>query len=264
MQYYIIGTGNTAWFLATRFAKAGYTCKGIYGRNAEKTTLLAEKVKAPMLTSLNEIKDDADFCIIAVTDKAIEGIAKQLSFEKTVLIHTAGSVSRKVLDDATENNGILWPVYSIVKDNLPIGRGVPIVMEGSNDHAARVLLNSTTALTDIYYNVSWQQRQWLHLCAVLSNNFVNHLMTISEKICNKQKVPFSLLYPIVMQTTDRIRTTSPYELQTGPAKRGDINTVTTHMDMLSTQDAWQELYGSVTTSIEKMYNVNTDEADQKP
>lgn len=264
MQYYIIGTGNTAWFLCTRLAKAGYTCRGIYGRKKENATTLADKIKAPVLENLEEIKDDADCCIIAVTDSAIKGIAEQLSFEQMVVIHTAGSVSRKVLDTTSKHNGILWPVYSIVKESLPLGRSVPVVMEGSNEHAARILLNITSVLTDIYYNVSWEQRQWLHLCAVLSNNFVNHLMAISEKICTKQKVPFSLLYPIVMQTSDRIRTTSPYELQTGPAKRGDVNTVTTHLDMLSTKEEWQRLYESITTSIEKMYNPNTGEPKHNP
>lgn len=259
MTYYIVGTGNTAWFIATRLHKAGYTCKGIYGRNPDHAQKLADAIKAPVVDHIKDIQDDADCCFLAISDHAIEEVAANFSFEFTTLIHTAGSVSRMVLEPYAVHAGVLWPIYSIIKDNLPKHREIPIAIKGTTQHSEMMLQQVAGTITDIFYTVSWEQRQWLHLCAVLCNNFTNHLMAVSEQICNKQQIPFSLLYPIVTQTAERIKQASPKKLQTGPARRGDNATIEKHMELLYQNPDWAELYRSVTTSIEKMYSKDKGE-----
>lgn len=85
------------------------------------------------------------------------------------------------------------------------------------------------------------------------------MMAVSEQICHKQHIPFSLLYPIVSQTAERIRQASPRILQTGPAKRGDDATVSKHIELLQQNPDWQELYKAISTSIEKMYRNDKEE-----
>ncbi len=259
MTFYIAGTGNTAWFLATRLVKAGQECKGVYGRNAVHAQELANAVKAPALQNISDIKDDADCCILAITDHAITEVAAHLKLEHTTLLHTAGSLSRTILEPYAIHTGVLWPIYSLVKDNLPMHREVPVTIKGNTEHAEAVLQQLASSITDISYTVSWEQRQWLHLCAVLCNNFTNHLMAVSEQVCNRQHVPFSLLYPIVSQTAERIRNASPKVLQTGPAKRGDTITIERHLELLRQNPEWQALYNALTTSIDKMYRPDKGE-----
>lgn len=259
MTFYIIGTGNTAWFLGYKLCKAGHHCKGVWGRDLNKATRLAKHINTNPIENITKIQDDADCCIIAVSDGAIKEIASKLSFKTTVLAHTAGSVSRKILDEAAEHNGNVWPLYSIVKENIPRHNEVPIAVEGSNDEAEQTLKDLVNSITSISYTVSWKQRQALHLCAVLCNNFTNHLMAISEDICNDKRIPFSILYPIIQQTADRICHTSPRKLQTGPAIRNDVSTINNHLEQLEDNQHWQDLYRSVTTSIDKMYNHDKEE-----
>ncbi|MCB9046194.1 MAG: DUF2520 domain-containing protein [Chitinophagales bacterium] len=253
MTFYIVGTGNTAWFMATRLHKAGHSCLGVYGRNTAHAQQLAEVLKAPALADVTNIQDDADYCILAITDHAIVDVAANFKFEHCTLIHTAGSLSRMILEPYAKHAGVMWPIYSIVKDNLPKHRQIPIVIKGSTDHAEELLKKLAADITDIQYTISWEQRQWLHLCAVLCNNFTNHMMAVSEQICTRQHIPFSLLYPIVSQTAERISQASPMRLQTGPARRGDNITIEKHLALLQQNPDWQELYKSVTTSIDKMY-----------
>lgn len=259
MTFYIVGTGNTAWFIATRLSKAGFECKGVYGRNAEKAAQLANAINAATVSSYADIEDNADCCILAVSDHAIENVAANFSFQNTTLIHTAGSISRMVLEPYAQHAGVLWPIYSIVKDKLPTHREIPTAIKGTTEHSEHILNKVVTAITDIYYTVSWEQRQWLHLCAVLCNNFTNHLMAVSEQICNKQQIPFSLLYPIVSQTADRIKQSSPMKLQTGPAKRGDTTTIDKHLALLQEHPNWLALYESITTSIDNLYRKDKEE-----
>lgn len=255
----MVGTGNTAWFMATRLIKSGYSCKGVYGRNKENAQKLAAAINSIVLNNYSDIKDDADCCILAISDHAISTVAANFSFEQTTFIHTAGSISRMVLEPYARHAGVIWPIYSIVKDNLPRHREIPVTIKGSTEHAEQTLKKLAGAITDIHYTVSWEQRQWLHLTAVLCNNFTNHLMAVSEQICRKQQIPFSLLYPIVNQTAERIKQASPQKLQTGPARRGDQATIDKHKELLQHNPDWLELYRAVTTSIDKMYRKDKEE-----
>ena len=71
MTYYIVGTGNTAWFLATKLHAAGHLCKGIYGRDIAKATELANTIDANAYELTNGIPDNADVCILAVSDLSL-------------------------------------------------------------------------------------------------------------------------------------------------------------------------------------------------
>lgn len=259
MKYQIIGTGNTAWFLAKRLSLAGHKCVRLYGRNITKAKALADSINTKATDKLSDIQDDCDCCFIAISDHAIAEIAKQLSFTNTVLIHTAGAVDRSILSEAATHNGVIWPIYSINKSNLPTHRDIPCVIEVSDDESLNIISTLVNSITDKVYNVDHEQRAILHLSAVLSNNFVNHLFTISEKLCNSKDIPFALLLPIINQTAERIYSKSPEELQTGPAKRGDTPTILKHLEILQDNEDWQELYKSITTSIDNLYRPNKED-----
>ncbi|MGB8695383.1 DUF2520 domain-containing protein, partial [Acinetobacter sp.] len=50
-----------------------------------------------------------------------------------------------------------------------------------------------------------------------------------------QQVDFSLLYPLILETTNKAVQHDPKQMQTGPAMRGDQNILNMHQQML--QDA---------------------------
>lgn len=253
MKFSIIGTGNTAWFLAKRLTNTGHTCVGIYGRNQQAVQTLADTISCPAYSPVAGIKDDADCCIIAITDHAIMEVANQLSFTNTVLVHTAGSVGINVLSPAAQHYGVLWPVYSITKTALPVHRNIPAVCEASDPKAEAIIATLAGSFSDKLFLLDTEQRSWLHLSAVLSNNFTNHLFAICEKIAAEKHIPFSLLLPIINQTVERLNTGAAYEMQTGPAKRGDNTILNKHEDMLQNHPDWQDLYKAISLSIEKMY-----------
>jgi predicted short-subunit dehydrogenase-like oxidoreductase (DUF2520 family) len=254
MLYSIVGTGNMAWFLANKLTAAGHHCTGVWGRNQDAAEELATDIRIKPYQHLSEIKDgDMDICFLALSDVSIETIAKKLSFQKTVLVHTAGSVPINVLTQAAQDCAVLWPVYSILKNNLPRHRDVPCAWEGTTDKAKRYIQSIAHGLTDVLFEARGDQRKWLHLSAVISNNFINHLMAIGEQICKEQQLPFSVLQPIIKQTFERIADHTPYEMQTGPAKRWDTITIGGQTDLLKHHPDWQAIYKAITQSIENMY-----------
>ncbi|OSZ78319.1 hypothetical protein CAP35_08670 [Chitinophagaceae bacterium IBVUCB1] len=253
MRYSIIGTGNTAWFMAKKLFEAGTECVAVYGRDMAKATALADEVNSTGKSLDAGVQDDADVCIMAISDHAIAEVCKSLSLKNTILCHTAGAVGIEVLQDAAINYGVLWPVYSITKNNLPQTRQIPTVYETNNAASQQLLLQVANSFTDIVYNADSAQRQMLHLTAVFSNNFSNHLFSIAKRICDDQQLPFSLLLPIIQQTVSRIENNSPETTQTGPAKRGDTETQEKHLQLLQQHTDWQEIYKAVSASIAEMH-----------
>lgn len=253
MTYYLIGTGNTAWFMATMLYAAGHVCKGIYGRDITKVVELANTINSTAHELVNSIPDDADVCILAVSDNAITTICKQLSFKNTLLLHTAGAIPANALSATANNYGVIWPIYSITKSQLPTTRNIPTVVEVNNNSCLEDIKTIAKSFTDSIYEADSNKRKKMHLAAVFSNNFSNHLFAIAEKICEEQQIPFSVMIPIIAQTAERINGEHPSLLQTGPAKRNDTNTMQEHISLLNEHPEWEKIYKSISASIFKMY-----------
>lgn len=252
MTFSIIGSGNIAWFFGNRLVAGRHHCTGVYSRNTEAARELAETLLADRHGSVMDITDgEADICFLAVSDAAIEKVAALLSFRQTMLVHTAGAVDLESIKLAAKESAVLWPVYSILKNNLPAHRNIPCAWEASSPKAARFVQSIGHSITDQLFEAKYDQRKWLHLSAVIGNNFINHLMAICEQICKENDLPFSVLTPILEQTFERIKHASPATMQTGPAIRRDTTTIQQQIIMLHWHPQWQKVYDAITDSIQK-------------
>jgi predicted short-subunit dehydrogenase-like oxidoreductase (DUF2520 family) len=246
-----------AWFLARRLTMAGYSCTSVYGRDGQVAAALATAVGAIPAEKISDIQDE--IIILAVSDNALGTVSAGLSniSGDCLLVHTSGAADIGVLA-AARHYGVIWPVYSIRKTDIPLHRDIPCAIEaGSTDALARIR-ELAHAFSDTLFEAGMQQRQWLHLAAVTGNNFINHLMTVAEQICVRQQLPFAVLYPILQQTFERIRHTSPASLQTGPAIRNDTATIGRHLELLKDDPDWQAIYKALTDSVRHTYGAGTD------
>jgi predicted short-subunit dehydrogenase-like oxidoreductase (DUF2520 family) len=251
MTFSIIGTGNIAWFFGNRLVAGRHRCVGVYARDVVKAQELSEALLSDKFGVISDINDEeADVCIMAVSDSAVAEIAKMVSLDKTILIHTAGAVSIDAIKPAATERAVFWPVYSILKSNFPDHRNIPCAWEASSDKAKRILLNIGHAITDELFEAKYDQRKWLHLSAVIGNNFINHLLGICEQICTENDLPAGALQPIINQTFERAKQTSPLLLQTGPAVRHDITTIEAQLALLQQHPEWQKVYEAITDSIQ--------------
>ena len=255
MNYTLIGTGNMAYFLAHRLQEMGFECKGVFGRDRSEATEIATVAKSKIFDSIEEV-EESDCCIIAVSDHAIAEVSNQLKLKRSVVIHTAGSVSLNAI--LQENKAVLWPIYSIIKTNLPIHKDFPIVCDFNNEIAKNMVMNVASALSDNVSQADDEKRKWMHLIAAMGNNFINHIMTIIENLCKENNISFDIFKPILQQTFHNIEANSPYELQSGAAKRNDEKTMKNHVALLSVNPYWENIYKVLSASIEDMYNKKTE------
>jgi predicted short-subunit dehydrogenase-like oxidoreductase (DUF2520 family) len=84
---------------------------------------------------------------------------------------------------------------------------------------------------------------------------VNHLYVIGDEILSSNQLPFDLLQPLIAETAAKIKTLTPSQAQTGPARRGDQKTIEKHLHLLQ-EGSLSDLYKQLTKSITNTKNTD--------
>lgn len=248
MQVSIIGSGNVATVLAKQLYSKGYIIKEVFSHTFSHAAALAAAVHAKAVDSLAGLSRDADAYIIAVSDRAIEGIVEQLQLGDKLLLHTAGSVPKNVLQHASKSYGVLYPVQSIRK-NMDAQTPIPFMVDGNDEATTIEIENLASTLNPKVVRGGDEQRVKLHVAAVFACNFVNYMYLQSARFCEAENIDFSLLQSLIEETALRLRDNHPKDVFTGPAVRKDIGTVNKHLNILESHPGLQEMYGMISKKI---------------
>lgn len=245
----IIGSGNVAQHLILALLNAENSGSKIelveaFSRNAASLTDLLDFDK--ITTDLNLLKP-ADLYIIAVSDNAIQSVSDELPFKNKLVAHTSGTTEIDVIND-NNRKGVFYPLQTFSKTKSVDFSTIPICLESQNATDLHTLETVAKAISNATHIINSEQRKALHVSAVFVNNFVNHLYQIGEQICLENQVPFKILKPLILETADKIMTLSPEEAQTGPAKRGDDETINAHLNFLKDENQ-KNIYQLLTQSI---------------
>ncbi|MBC7903412.1 MAG: DUF2520 domain-containing protein [Gemmatimonadaceae bacterium] len=248
MKIVLLGTGNVATLLGRKFKAAGHRIVQVYGRNSAIASELAYELESESCSYWSVVTRDADVYLLAITDTALYEVDRELRLQNQLVVHTAGSVSIDVLKSVSANYGVLYPLQSLRKDS-GIEINIPLLIDANNDAARRSLRKLAESISESVTDTGDEKRMRMHLAAVFVNNFTNHLFVMAEEFCKKYTLPFSQLYPLILETVHRLQYGSPAEMQTGPAYRGDNPTLNAHMEMLKNDPAIAKIYSLLSHSI---------------
>ena len=248
MEVVIIGTGNVATVLSKLIIKNGHTILEVLGREYTKALAIADTVGAKAINVSSDINTDADIYIIAVSDDAIADITSGLLLQNKLVIHTAGSISGDILKNMSNNYGVLWPLQTLRKEMQRIPK-IPFVIDANNDAAFTLLEQFAKSLSTQCIRANDAERVKLHLAAVAVSNFTNHLFALAENYCKNEGLGFKLLFPLIDETVKRIEHRSAKDVQTGPAIRGDVETIQKHLHLLKKYPDFKKVYQLLTAGI---------------
>jgi len=244
----ILGGGNVAYHLTNQLLNnTSVELVQVYNKTIESLQYL--KNKTSITTNISELKD-ADIYVIAVSDNAISELSSKLNFQNKLVVHASGSVAINELQ-SNSNKGVFYLLQSFSKERDVDFSTIPICIEAENKKDLELLENLANSISKNCYQINSDQRKKLHIAAVFVNNFVNHLYHIGNEICEENRIPFQILQPLIQETANKISELSPFEAQTGPAKRNDTKTIEKHKAMLTANQ--QEIYTLLTKSIYKTY-----------
>lgn len=248
----IIGTGNVAWHLAPALENAGHTITEVYSRDIHRASKVTGRLYA------TEPKDDLDFSgseaeiyIIAVSDHAIPAIADSIILpEGSILVHTSGSMPLQVLAYSSATyTGIFYPLQSFSKSRKIDFEEVPLLLESDDQAILQKLKILAKSLSSQQYVIKSKDRMALHVAAVFASNFTNHLMRLAEDIMNRQGLDFDMLKPLIIEQINKSLEMGAKQAQTGPALRGDINTLDLHYQFLNYNEQVAEIYKLISQDI---------------
>lgn len=248
MRIVLIGSGNVATVLGRKLYRAGHTIAQVLSRDPDHARRLAGELNASAISEPVNLVADADIYLFAISDAGLSDLEQWKFFTPNIAVHTAGSISREVLKSMSKNYGVMYPLQTLRKEIDTINE-IPFLIDGSNEATAARIDELASSVSTVVRRAGDEERKKLHLAAVMSNNFSNHLFGLARSFCEKEGVDFSLLYPLILEGAMRIKEHSPLELQTGPAMRNDEQTISTHRTMLQQYPQLLKLYDLFTESI---------------
>lgn len=247
----LIGAGNLATNLGKALYAKGYTIAQVYSRTEEAACRLAEVLSADCTNVLSEIRKDATLYIVSLKDSALVELLPEIvkGREDAFFIHTAGSIPMEVWKGYANRYGVLYPMQTFSKSREVDFWNIPIFLEANNKEGRAMLHNIANTLSASVYEISSEQRHYLHLAAVFACNFSNHMYALAAELLRKQEMPFDVMLPLIDETASKIHELSPLQAQTGPAVRYDKNVIDKHLELLSEETEKKELYEKISKSI---------------
>jgi predicted short-subunit dehydrogenase-like oxidoreductase (DUF2520 family) len=252
----ILGTGNLAWHLAHLFKNNGLNVIQIYGRNESVASALAKEILTDYTSEIKSVKDTADLYLIAVCDNAISELAAQLKVKKNaIVVHTAGSESIDTLKFTSLHFGVFYPLQTFTKNISIDFKSTPIFIEGNTEETKNALTQFAQIFSNTVKNISSVERLKLHLSAVMTANFMNHLNTLTYDYLKDNHLEnlYPSLLPLMQTSIEKLKTHLPQAAQTGPSKRNDQTTIDKHLHLLIADEALRKIYELLSQSIKKYY-----------
>jgi predicted short-subunit dehydrogenase-like oxidoreductase (DUF2520 family) len=247
----IVGSGRIAWHLGKRLKAKGLPVAQILGRTAEHARSLADALGARWTDDWAEVLPDADWLLIAVRDDAIDEVAAALAphVPNALATHTSGATPGAVLKPFFKRFGVFYPLQSFSYERSPVWSKIPFCVDAQSDDDVLFLKKTAKTIGNLVYRVSDEQRSALHVAAVFANNFANHCFAIAEKLLEEKDLPFEMLHPLMEETLAKALHDSPARMQTGPAARGDEDTIRRHLELLKTRPELRDLYFKISANI---------------
>lgn len=242
----IIGSGKVAQTLLRLASAAQIPIEGIYARNTEKATALAEKYDCMVATSVQSLK--ADLLLICVSDDALPEIIGALAPQQ-MAAYTAGSPSIKLFEHA--QLGVCYPYQSISKGRDLLASDIPFMIEGKNDLVVQRISDFLHHLGAQFQQCGSAQRAQYHLAGVFVNNFGNLMLLEASKILSEAQLDFTPLYPLLNETIAKAILLGPENAQTGPALRRDQHTLDRHRSQLNAEQL--VVYDCLTQRIQDLF-----------
>ncbi len=248
MKIVVVGSGNVAESLAQAIAEAeGLELVQVFARNEERGRKVAELANAEW--SKSELAK-ADLYLISVSDNAVEGCAKTLHIpQNAVVAHTAGCCPIESLAPHT-HRAVFYPFQT-----FSVGRKVDfrkgyIFVEGATDHALQTVEEVAHALTQNVLPADGARRAVIHLSGVFACNFANAMYANAAEVLACEGLPFDIVAPVIEETAKKVvESQNPANSQTGPARRGDTQTLERHRKMLADEPQKREIYDKISEDI---------------
>jgi len=243
----IIGTGALARNLYHAFIESDQVHLQIIGRSKEALQFFTNSTTT---TDFKKAKL-SEVILLAVSDSAIKECEAAIGVHQSVIAHCAGSFPLNNL--TSENAGVFYPLQTYNDKSFVNFDSVPVLLEAKNKKTFNALKNLASILSTDVRELDSNKRKEAHLAAVFANNFSNYLFGVSKELLTDFELPGDLLNELILQTAKNAVAFDPKMIQSGPARRKDLETIEEHLKMIKDPNH-KKRYEQLSNAIKDLYN----------
>jgi predicted short-subunit dehydrogenase-like oxidoreductase (DUF2520 family) len=214
----IIGPGRAGTSLAAALAAHGWDVLGFLGRHDD----------------LTEAAHGVDILVIATPDDVVAQTAAAVAPEDgTTVLHLSGSLGLDALAPHLRRAALhpLVPLPNAVVGATRLASGVTFAVSG--EPVARLLALS---LGGRVVEVADADRAAYHAAACIAANHVVALLGQVERVAASAGLDLEAFLPLTRAAVDDVAALGPRRALTGPAVRGDWDTLSRHLDALPARE----------------------------
>lgn len=212
----VIGPGRAGRSVGRALADAGWADEPDYLGRGDDLSAAAQEV---------------DVVVIATADDAIASVADAVDpVAGTAVVHLSGSRGLAELADHPRA-GCLHPLVALPEESV----GARRLREGAWFAVAGdpIVEEMAAALGGRTFTVADTDRAAYHAAAVIASNHLVALLGQAERVGGAAGVPFEALLDLVRATVANVAELGPAAALTGPAARGDDETIRRHLAALA-------------------------------
>ena len=244
-----IGAGAVANALAQRFSLANFEIAAVASKSVSSAKTLAEKLHAKhfgLIENLANVISQIDLIFITTPDDQIKNVWGKLTAANLLVpgqhvAHCSGLHSANIFENA-ENNGIVTfsfhPLLPVPPEFEPYQQpeAIIVAIEG-NEIGQKIGVHLAEQIRATYFILETKSKPLYHAAAVLTSNYLLSLASIGidifQQIGLKSNDSENFVLELLQNSVNNIRRDGLKKGLTGPIKRGDRQTVESHLSLLS-------------------------------
>ena len=210
------------------------------GALCDALSKMSWRIERPLGRSddLRSAAHGVDVLAITTPDRAIASVAKQIEpLEKTLVVHLSGALTLEVLR-THPRRASMHPLTSIPNRELGSRR----ILDKCSMAVAgdRGVLKIVEALRANSFEINDDNRALYHATACVAANHVTLIAGQIERLSELCGVPKAAYLNMAKESIDNVLEMGAAQSLTGPASRGDFETIKMHIDVLPIEE--KELY----------------------
>ena len=234
MRLGIVGGGRAAWAFGSSWRRIGWPIAGVALREASHSQIA--KLLAAARVELDILARDAELILLAVSDRSIPEVAAAIPETEAIVFHASGAMP------SVRGGFSLHPLKSLPAVGEPSDlQDALLVFEGNHKRTAKLVVKAIGAR---FAEISADQKALYHAAAVFGANYVAALLDIAQQIMTGAGIGDvrEELASLARSAIDNWLAHVDDTRFTGPAARGDLETIRRHMNALRDQPRLAELY----------------------
>ena len=250
-QVTLVGTGALGQTLALALFEAGFQVKSLFNRNAQKARHLAQKTGTDITGSFpGQWEELGSLVFITTPDGAISETTNKLAqtfpvknWAEMTVVHCSGIHTDEQLESLKKRGAktvAMHPLQTFSAVSKPADfQDIFVSLQGDST-AIKNIVKIVEKIGAQPVTISTEGKSYLHAGAVMAANYLVTLLHASGQIAEKGGVDSReagrIFLPLLRQVLENASKSSPDEILSGPLRRGDVQTIEKHLNLMEEKE----------------------------